>query len=111
MKKRKYKILTLSEKEELMKYYEQHGYKETCKKYHIPVATISYWKARIREAKPSDPHPLARRYLIRPETIALVKEIHKKDPNRTLRLIQEEVTKKSQSISITRLWHIIKGHY
>ena len=109
MHKRKYKIFTLSEKEELMKYYKQHGYKETFKKYKIPLATVAYWQARIKEAKPSDPHPLARRYLIRPETIALVKDLHKKYPKRTLRELKEEVTKKRQSISITRLWHIISG--
>ena len=107
--KRKYKILTLSEKEELMKYYEQHGYKETAKKYRIPRATIVYWQTRIKTAKTSDAHPLARRYLIRPETIALVKELHKKYPTRTLKQISEEVTKKSQHISITRTWHIISG--
>ena len=107
----KYRILKLSEKEELLKYYKQYGYAETFKKYKVPLATIMYWKARIKSAKPSDPHPLARRYLIRPETIALVKKLHKKYPNRTLQQLREEVTKKSQSISITRLWHIIKGHY
>ena len=107
--KRKYKILTLSEKEEVMKYYKQYGYKETAKKYQIPVATIIYWQERIKEAKASDAHPLARRYLIRPETIALVKKLHKKYPTRTLRQISEEVTKKCQHISITRTWHIISG--
>ena len=105
----KYKILKLSEKEELLEYYDQYGYEKTFKKYGVPLSTIAYWKARIKAAKPSDPHPLARRYLIRPETIALVKELHKKYPTHTLRQIQEEVTKKCQSISITRLWHIIKG--
>ncbi len=104
----KYKILTLSEKEELLEYYKQHGYKETFKKYKVPFATIAYWQSRIKAAKPSDPHPLARRYLIRPETIALVKELHKKYPNRTLKQIKQEVTRKRQSISITRIWHIIK---
>ena len=104
----KYKILTLSEKEELLEYYKQHGYKETFKKYQVPFATIAYWQSRIKAAKPSDPHPLARRYLIRPETIALVKELHKKYPNRTLKQIKQEVTRKRQSISITRIWHIIK---
>ncbi len=109
MHKHKYKILTLNKKEELIEYYKQHGYEATFKKYQVPLATIMYWKARIKAAKPSDPHPLARRYLIRPETIALVKELHKKYPARTLREIQEEVTKKRQSISITRIWHIISG--
>ena len=108
---RKYKILKLSEKEELMKYYEEHGGKETVKKYKVSLGTIIYWKKRIKDSKPSDPHPLARRYLIRPETIALVKELHKKYPNRTLQQLKDEVTQKRQSISITRLWHIIKGHY
>ena len=107
--KRKYNILTLSQKEEVMEFFKQHGYKETMKKYQIPLATIVYWQSRIKEAKASDPHPLARRYLIRPETIALVKEIHKKYPTRTLKQISEEVTKKCQHISITRAWHIISG--
>ncbi len=105
----KYKILTLSEKEELIEYYNKHGYKETFKKYQVPLATIAYWKARIKSAKPSDRHPLARRYLIRPETIALVKELHKKYPDYTLEKLKKEVSKKRQSISITRVWHIIKG--
>ena len=109
MHKRKYKILTLSEKEQLIEYYNKHGYKETYKKYQVPRATIAYWQERIKKAKASDKHPLARRYLIRPETIALVKELHKKYPNRTLRELKEEVTQKRQSISITRLWHIISG--
>lgn len=104
----KYKILTLKKKEELMEYYKQHGYKETFKKYKIPFATVAYWQARINASKPSDPHPLARRYLIRPETIALVKELHKKHPTRTLQQLKQEVSKKCQSISITRIWHIIK---
>ena len=106
---RKYKILTLNEKEKLMEFYKQHGYEETFKKYQIPLATIVYWRARIKAAKPSDPHPLARRYLIRPETVALVKELHKKYPSHTLEQLKKEVAKKGQSISITRIWHIIKG--
>ena len=106
---RKYKILTLNEKEKLIEYYKQHGYEETFKKYQVPLATIAYWQARIKAAKGNDPHPLARRYLIRPETIALVKELHKKHPTRTLKQLQQEVTKKRQSISLTRIWHIIKG--
>ena len=109
MAKRKYRILTLSEKEELIEYCKRHGYEDTVKKYRVSLSTIAYWQSRIKAAKPSDPHPLARRYLIRPETIALVKELHKKYPNRTLRDLKEEVTKKRQSISITRLWHIISG--
>lgn len=109
MNKRKYRILTLKEKEELMEYCKRHGYKETCKKYKVPFATVVAWKARIKAAKPSDPHPLARRYLIRPETIALVKELHKKYPNYTLQQISEEVTKKCQHISLTRTWHVISG--
>jgi len=106
---RKYRILKLNEKEELLEYYKQHGYEETFKKYKVPLATIVYWQARIKAAKASDPHPLARRYLIRPETIALVKELRKKHPAYTLQRLKEEVTKKRQSISITRIWHIIKG--
>ena len=106
---RKYKILTLSEKEELLEYYKQHSYKETFKKYKVPLATIAYWRARIKKAKASDKHPLARRYLIRPETIALVKELHKKYPTRTLEQLKKEVSQKRQSISVTRIWHIIKG--
>ncbi len=105
---RKYKILKLNEKEELLKYYKQHGYKETFKKYQVSLATISYWLARIKSAKKSDPHPLARRYLIRPETVALVKELRKKHPEYTLERIREEVSKKRQSISLTRVWHAIK---
>ena len=105
----KYRILTLNEKEELIEYYKKHGYKETFKKYKISRATIAFWQSRIKSAKPSDPHPLARRYLIRPETIALVKELHKKYPNYTLERLKKEVTKKCQSISITRIWHIIKS--
>ncbi len=105
----KYKILTLSQKEELMKYYDKHGWKETFKKYQIPRASFAHWQARIREADPSDPHPLARRYKIRPETIALVKEMHKKQPTLSLEQIRQEVTKKRQSISKTTIWHIIKG--
>ena len=105
----KYKILTLSEKEKLIEFYKQHGYEETFKKYQVPRATIAYWRARIKAAKPSEPHPLARRYLIRPETIALVKELHKKYPSYTLEQLKKEVTKKRQSISVTRIWHIIKN--
>ena len=111
MHKRKYKILTLSEKEELIEYCKDHSYQEASKKYKVPTTTIVYWHARIRGSKPSDPHPLARRYLIRPETIAFAKELHRKYPNHTLQQLREEITKKCQSISITRLWHIIKGHY
>ena len=105
----KYQILTVKKKEEIVKYCNRYGYKETCKKYNVSLSTVVSWKARIKAAKPSDPHPLARRYLIRPETIAMVKELHKKYPTRTLRQISEEVTKKCQHISITRAWHAIKG--
>ena len=109
MNMNKYRILTLSEKEELMEYCETHTLCEAAKKYKVPATTIAYWKARVRKAKASDAHPLARRYKIRPETIALVKELHKKYPNRTLEQLKKEVTKKRQSISITRIWHIITG--
>ena len=108
MNKNKYRIFTLKEKEELMEFYKQHGYKETYKKYKVPHGTIVYWQSRIKKAKPSDPHPLARRYLIRPETVAFVQELHKKYPTYTLEQMKKEVTKKCQSISITKLWHIIK---
>ena len=109
MHKHKYKILTLNKKEELIEYYKQHGYEATFKKYQVPLATIMYWKARIKAAKPSDPHPLARRYLVRPEIVAYIKEVHKKHPANTLRQIQEEVAKKYQVVSLTRIWHAITG--
>ncbi len=105
---RKYKIFTLKEKEEIMACYKQHGYKETFKRYKVGYNTIVYWKTRIKDAKPSDPHPLARRYLIRPKTVAFVQKLHKKYPTRTLEQLKKEVTAKCQSISITKLWHIIK---
>ena len=105
----KYKIFTLSEKEALIKYYQQHGWKETFKKYKVSRSSLVYWLTRIKNAKPSDPHPLARRYKIRPETVALVKELHKKQPTLSLEEIKQEVTKKRQSISQTTIWHIIKG--
>ena len=104
----KYKIFTLKEKEELMKYYQQHGWKETYKKYKVSRASLAHWQARVKEAKPSDPHPLARRYKIRQETVTLVRELHKKQPTLSLEEIKQEVTKKRQSISRTTIWHIIK---
>jgi len=103
----KYKIITLSKKEEVMDYYEKNGYKKTIKKYKVALSTLVYWRARIKAASPSDTHPLARRYLIRPETISFVKELHKKNPSYTLRRLQQEVSKKCQSISTTRIWHIV----
>lgn len=109
MHKRKYKILTLSEKEELIEYCKHHTIRETSKEYKVSATTIAYWKSRVKKAKPSDPHPLARRYLIRPETVALAKELRKKYPTRTLSQLQEEITKRTQSISLTKLWHIITG--
>lgn len=105
----KYRILTLSEKEELMKYCNQYGSKEASKKYKVPIATIAYWQARVKSAKSSDAHPLARRYLVRPEIVAYIKELRKKHPANTLRQIQEEVAKKYQVVSLTRIWHAITG--
>jgi len=107
VKMRKYKIITLDKKEEVMRYYKKHGYKKTINKYKVSLSTLIYWKARIKAASPADSHPLARRYLIRPETVSFVKELHKKNPSYTLRRLQQEVSKKCQSISTTRIWHII----
>ena len=104
----KYHIRTLQEKEAIVSHYKQHGWQATAEKYHLSRATFSHWQARLKTAKASDLHPLARRRLIRPETVALVKQIYQKEPGLSLSQIQQKVSKK-QSISKTTIWHIIQG--
>ncbi|WP_428075483.1 hypothetical protein [Candidatus Avelusimicrobium luingense] len=105
----KYTIRTTSEKEEIMKYYRDHGWKAVDEKYHVSRGSFAHWLARIKNAKKTDAHPLARRYLIRPETVEFVKQVHKKNPGISLAGIVEQTTKKRQKISRTTVWHIITG--
>ena len=105
----KYNIRTLSEKESIVKYYQKHGWRATYEKYNIARATLEHWKKRLRTSKASDPHPLARRYHVGAEIVALVKKVYKENPHLSLSQIQEKVAKK-QSISKTTIWHIIQGH-
>ena len=105
----KYAIKTLSEKEAIMEYYNQNGWQATEKKYHVSRGTFAHWLARVKHAGKSESHPLARRYLIRPETVAFVKQLYKKNPGMSLAQIREETCSKRQKISRTTIWHIITG--
>ena len=67
-----------------------------------------HWQERVKTASPTDKHPLARRYLIRPETVALVKKMNKEHPEYSLDEIRVEVSKQ-QRISRTTVWHILAG--
>jgi len=104
----KYTIRTTSEKEAIVKYYREHGWQAVVDKYHVSRGTFAHWLARIKNAKKTDAHPLARRYLIRPETVAYVKQLHKKQPGVSLSVLLEQARKK-QKISRTTIWHIING--
>ena len=105
----KYTIRTLSEKEELMKFYQQHGWKETFKKYRVSRASFAHWLQRVKSADAATAHPLARRRLIRPDTVAYVKQLRKKHPEFSLAQIKEDTCNKQQKISRTTIWHIING--
>lgn len=105
----KYTIRTTNEKEEIMKCYHDHGWQAVEKKYHVSRGTFAHWLARVKNAKKTDAHPLARRYLIRPETVDFVKQMHKKQPEVSLATIVAQTTKKKQKISRTTVWHIING--
>ena len=74
----KYSIHTLSEKEAIVDFYQKNGWDAVFKKYKTPRATLARWVGLVKHADPSDTHPLARRRLIRPETVAFVKQYHKK---------------------------------
>ena len=104
----KYNIRTLSEKEAILSYYQRHGWQATLKKYDVSRASLVNWQLRAKAAKASDKHPLARHYMVRPETVAFVKQLHKKHPNMSLSQLMEKARQK-QSISRTTVWKIITG--
>ncbi len=103
----KYNICSLSKKEEIIRFYQENGWKAVSKKYNIPRATLARWSFRVKHASPSEAHPLARRRLIRPETVAFVKQQHKKQPTLSLEQIRQIVCQQKQKISRTTVWHII----
>ncbi|MBR3632317.1 MAG: hypothetical protein IKN49_04605 [Elusimicrobiaceae bacterium] len=104
----KYNIRTLKEKEAIWKFYQKHGWKSLCEKYSISRSTLSNWKLRITSAKPSDEHPLARRYHVGPEIRALFKQLYKDNPGISLQELQEKAAHK-QLVSKTAIWHIVTG--
>lgn len=105
----KYNIRTIKEKEAIWKYYQKHGWKALSAKYpSLSRSTLSNWKSRITSAKPSDVHPLARRYHIGPEIRALLKQLYKENPGISLQQLQEKAAHK-QLVSKTAIWHIVTG--
>lgn len=103
----KYNICSLSKKEEIIRFYQENGWQAVYKKYSIPRATLARWSARVKHASPNDAHPLARRRLIRPETVAFVKQAHKKNPGLSLEQVRQMTCQQRQKISRTTVWHII----
>lgn len=103
----KYSIHTLSEKEAIVDFYQKNGWDAVFKKYKTPRATLARWVGLVKHADPSDTHPLARRRLIRPETVAFVKQYHKKHPELSLEQLRRVICKEKQKISRTTIWHIL----
>ncbi len=104
----KYKILTLEQKEEVIRFAEKHNIMQAAKHYHLPYGTVHLWSMRVRKAKKTDKHPLARRYLINEEKRAFIQALHAKYPNATLAQIKEMAAPKF-SISRTKIWHLLTG--
>lgn len=110
-RKKKYKIRTIKEKVQIVNYYQKQGYRATIKKFGAKQATVVYWIKKLAQGSVNGKHPLARkdkRHTIREDTVAVVKKIHREQPHLTLRQIRE-IACKTQRISCTTVWHIIKG--
>ena len=103
----KYNIHTLVEKEAIVNFYQQNGWQAVFKKYSVPRATLARWMSLVKNADSSNAHPLARRRLIRPETVAFVKQYHKKHPELSLEQLRRVICQQKQKISRTTIWHIL----
>ena len=113
IRKKKYNIKTLSQKEAIWKFYQKHGWKATGKKYGVSYQTFVHWRARVKKASVSNLHPLARSpktRTIRKETADLVLRLHHTRPQLSIAEIREIVWPK-QHISRTTIWHILQGHW
>ncbi len=108
MRMTKYNIRTLEEKEAIWKYYQKHGWKKMNEKYGVSRSLMAVWKSRVVNATSSDKHPLARHYLVGPDKIAYVKQMHKENPTLSLEQLRQKILPKFK-ISKTSIWHILTG--
>ena len=95
-KKKKYHILTLKQKIQVLDHLKKHGWGKTCAKFNVSRGTVVYWVRRMAKGSVNGKHPLERkdkRHTIRQETEELVKKIHKRKPHLSLSQIQELVSK------------------
>jgi len=104
----KYNIRTVKEKEAIWKYYQKHGWKKMHEKYGVSRSLMYVWKDRIENAKSTDKHPLARRYLVGPDKVAYVKQMSKENPTLSLEQLRQKILPKFK-ISKTSIWHILTG--
>lgn len=104
----KYNIRTTKEKEAVWEYFQKHGWKKANEKYGVSRSLMSVWGLRIKNADPSDPHPLARRYLVGPDKVAYIKQLRQEYPTLSLEKLREKALSKYK-ISKTSIWHILSG--
>lgn len=103
----KYNIKTVAQKEAILKYYWQHGWKPTGKKYNIPRGSVMNWEKQLKTEGSLERRP--KTHTVRQETVTYVRQLHKKYPDATIAEVRDMACKK-QKISRTTVWLILTGN-
>ena len=108
---KKYRTYTVQEKVTIYTYRQKHGWKETAKKYKVPLSTFVAWQRKVKKGGAPLASLLARkpkRHTVCEEVVAAVKKLHAKHPELSLETLRKNVSH-IQHISRTTVWKVVSG--
>ena len=109
----KYQTYTLQQKVKIYTHYQKYGWKDTNKKYQVPLSTFVAWKRKVKKGGAPLASLLARspkRHTVKEEAVTAVKKLHAQHPDFSLETLRKKVGH-IQRISRTTVWKVVSGNY